>query len=660
MKTPMKPKPKIKPTRYAASGLPKVPGKPKGPDVVPAWLRPGEAVLTPQAAEMVGRGNIQRLNEQTLRLGAMAPRYYAGGEDEVASLYQQERERQAGQQELALQVAAADGAFAGALGEANRYAAGGGAPTRLGRAPVAAPGELVDTGQGWQVPNPLPGQVVDTPQGWQTPNPVLGQAIDTPQGWRGADQAGAVLDAVDTGQGWQVPEPVNPPDDRPDDQPQYFMGGTAHVSRLGQPLYFAGGGMIDPKTGKPYAEAPATPQPSLAYQVGRNVAEPLRAGLTGLDVAKTVTANQVKGIGQAIGQGVADVARGASGQAYTPPAKPAAAGQPVLGRTANPDANFAKPITVTDRAGRPRVFDNPAMMAAAAPTLMQNKAQAYGPEYYQDRTVEHARGNYGAPSPAKQDLMARYAGQGPVPAAEYVDVYNHFESPERKAQLIKAYEANQRAQQAAGAQESARLAAGLSAVPEWRPDYRPPASPRDQLLQQQLQGERLRQRQLSELYSLATTSPSDSPRTANALAMYQQLAGSYGGSPGALSNSFGALVNQQGNPAENQWRLGQAHLSQAQAGTERYRLQHPELLGTRAAGEWKALGGDNYLQPEGQTGFPIFNTATGESRMVNPAAQPTADNQPPSYEEFAMTIRKSMPNANDAQIRAAFQRRFGG
>lgn len=64
-------------TCYAAKGLPKVPGKPKGTDIVPAWLTPGEAILSPAAAEMLGRGNVQRLNQQAMRLGT--PQYKAMG-----------------------------------------------------------------------------------------------------------------------------------------------------------------------------------------------------------------------------------------------------------------------------------------------------------------------------------------------------------------------------------------------------------------------------------------------------------------------------------------------------------------------------------------------------------------------------------------------------
>lgn len=69
-------KKKAKPC-YAAKGLPQVPGKPKGTDIVPAWLTPGEAILSPAAAEMLGRGNVQRLNQQAMRLGT--PQYKAMG-----------------------------------------------------------------------------------------------------------------------------------------------------------------------------------------------------------------------------------------------------------------------------------------------------------------------------------------------------------------------------------------------------------------------------------------------------------------------------------------------------------------------------------------------------------------------------------------------------
>jgi len=671
MKT--KAKAKLKPkVRYAAKGLPKVPGQPKGPDVVPAWLRPGEAVLTPQAAEMLGRGNIQRLNQQGMRLGDMTPRYYADGEEEVARVYQQDREREAGALDLAMQVASANGAFSSALGGTGRYALSPEPSGAMGRGPVAAPGETIDTGRGWQTPNPLPGQLVDTAQGWQTPNaPVpAGEAIDTGRGWQVANPLPGQV--IDTPQGWMTPNPapITPPN--PDDQqPQYFMSGTAQVSRLGAPLYFAGGGMIDPKTGRPYADTPATPQPSAAYNFGRNVAstasrvsEPFNALGTGAQIAQAGLSNQASKSAQSVGQGIADVARGVMGKPYAPPAPAATqpAQQPVLGQPqTNPDANFAKPIAVTDRAGRQRIFDNPAMMAAAAPTLMQNKEQAFGPEYYQDRTIEHARGNYGAPSQAKMDLIAKYAGKGQAPVDEYVDVYYHGASPEQKAQIAKNVEANRVAESASLAQYFDRMKSGISAVPEWRPDYRPPASPRDQLLQQQLQGEQMRQRQLASLYSLATTSPSDSPRTANALAMYNQLAGSYGGSPGAMASSFGSLTNQQGNPAENQWRLGQANLSQAQAGIEQYKLQHPELLGTRQSGEWKPLGGDNYLPPEGQTGFPLYNTVTGEGKVLNPTApaqgQPKA---PPTVAQVLEYLRNTKnPDATEADARALLAQGFG-
>jgi hypothetical protein len=63
---------------YASKGLPKVPGKPKGTDIIPAWLTPGEAVLSPGAAEMLGRGNVRALNEAA---GLRRPQYKALGDD---------------------------------------------------------------------------------------------------------------------------------------------------------------------------------------------------------------------------------------------------------------------------------------------------------------------------------------------------------------------------------------------------------------------------------------------------------------------------------------------------------------------------------------------------------------------------------------------------
>lgn len=69
---------------YAAKGLPKVPGKPKGTDVIPAWLTPGEAVLSPGAAEMLGRGNIKALNEAA---GLRSPQYRALGDEDMQPDY---------------------------------------------------------------------------------------------------------------------------------------------------------------------------------------------------------------------------------------------------------------------------------------------------------------------------------------------------------------------------------------------------------------------------------------------------------------------------------------------------------------------------------------------------------------------------------------------
>ena len=39
------------------------PGQPMGQDVVPAWLRPGEFVLTPESVDMVGLNNLQALED---------------------------------------------------------------------------------------------------------------------------------------------------------------------------------------------------------------------------------------------------------------------------------------------------------------------------------------------------------------------------------------------------------------------------------------------------------------------------------------------------------------------------------------------------------------------------------------------------------------------
>lgn len=67
---------------YASKGLPKVPGQPRGTDIIPAWLTPGEAVLSPGAAEMLGRGNVQALNRAAnhMRLGSQ---YKALGDEDM-------------------------------------------------------------------------------------------------------------------------------------------------------------------------------------------------------------------------------------------------------------------------------------------------------------------------------------------------------------------------------------------------------------------------------------------------------------------------------------------------------------------------------------------------------------------------------------------------
>lgn len=50
-----------------AAGTPRVPGQDTGEDTVPAMLRPNEAVLTPEAADAVGRDKIAELNAQPAR-----------------------------------------------------------------------------------------------------------------------------------------------------------------------------------------------------------------------------------------------------------------------------------------------------------------------------------------------------------------------------------------------------------------------------------------------------------------------------------------------------------------------------------------------------------------------------------------------------------------
>lgn len=75
---------------HCKKGLPKVPGKPRGTDQVPAWLTPGEAVLNPGAAEMLGRDRIELLNQMGMRLGSNptpSPQALAHGTARVQPVY---------------------------------------------------------------------------------------------------------------------------------------------------------------------------------------------------------------------------------------------------------------------------------------------------------------------------------------------------------------------------------------------------------------------------------------------------------------------------------------------------------------------------------------------------------------------------------------------